>query len=996
MFSRALEGLLVLGVGLNSASAITAKEKQADRNFLRAAHAKVPGLKKFEEVGRKHLWKNLISHAIPLAEEHKRKLADGNNWNSYNWNKNSGSSGSSSSGSGNANTNSYSSGNANSNNAYQSNNYQANSYNSNANSNANSYNSNNYNRNANNAYKSNTNSGNYNYAYNGNGNQQDESSNGNDSWNYNNAYATYNSNSNGNSNANNYNYNNNANANANAYNYNNNANANNANAYNYNDANADVDANDSYNYNNNYNGQVRYDEYGNVVERYDEYGNIIYDDDEEEEEEEHNYNNYLYQYKTEEYAENYDPNGFTEIQWNNLGFDIASYSLKYTGCAAVQTWSDYYAQYESTVLATHRFALFRLCPSTKCNPYSVSGCSANYGEYVLDMDLFLEGVVNYNRQRYWHYCHYCRRCKALESYGEKMAEIEEKKQEYMQQQSEYYYELQQQQQEYEQKQSNYFDDEEAQFGEEYYDYNGNGRRLGNDYNANEVYYYQQQSQTYMYGNNGDQDSEMYWDEELFGEWDDEWDEQWLMYNWQYLPYCSYDDVEGCEYSEDYCEEYSDDDYDEQDDDNARYALCTQIDDGYYVAPHCSDDGFTITLAVYNDDGCNNYVKDVSIQEVLGYDAEGDFELFPTSECISCEEGEDEKVYDQFVRANYDYDNYEEYMQETFQEYIEAQNQQREYYNQYQEWWQNQQQWQQNFYNYNYDGNGNNGNGNENGDGQYQFKYWYQYNKNGGGYNPYGTSSYQGSNNNNMNYNYFGQQQGAGDSTYYNRDALYNSGSNGSNEGFYYYTHMTEEEMEEQQQYQYEQGNGYRMRGQWMQYGIADVCGVLYEYSAKCNKQLSNWMGQGFSEMYLSQEQQQNEELVCNFIDNLQANAYNEYGEIVLDSNRNTANSFSNINWRDTQKMNQVRKAMGITGGQIAALLIMAFACIGMAVWACLLHGNLARKNIPWRPKFNRNKKSVAQPTNIADITRNNSGIVMGRSRSGPLGGAPSGKTTPLI
>jgi len=60
-----------------------------------------------------------------------------------------------------------------------------------------------------------------------------------------------------------------------------------------------------------------------------------------------------------------------------------------------------------------------------------------------------------------------------------------------------------------------------------------------------------------------------------------------------------------------CGKYSDDD-DDSDDDNyaAVYTQCTESS-GVYIGPHCSNDGFTITLGAHSDDACTEYVGDVA-------------------------------------------------------------------------------------------------------------------------------------------------------------------------------------------------------------------------------------------------------------------------------------------------------------------------------------------------------------------------------------------------
>lgn len=69
-----------------------------------------------------------------------------------------------------------------------------------------------------------------------------------------------------------------------------------------------------------------------------------------------------------------------------------------------------------------------------------------------------------------------------------------------------------------------------------------------------------------------------------------------------------------------------------DDSLTRYFECTEVtkDNGQkgYLAPHCAADGLTITLGVYSDENCDEYIGNgVSVAGFLGYELEG-HELSP--------------------------------------------------------------------------------------------------------------------------------------------------------------------------------------------------------------------------------------------------------------------------------------------------------------------------------------------------------------------------------
>jgi len=92
------------------------------------------------------------------------------------------------------------------------------------------------------------------------------------------------------------------------------------------------------------------------------------------------------------------------------GFDAQLFSVKYTGCSAIQTYSDEQAEDGDSVLQAKRFVVFRLCPSDSCNKYTTEGCTEDYGEYVLEMGDYLEVMSQYQEERSENFCAYCEWC----------------------------------------------------------------------------------------------------------------------------------------------------------------------------------------------------------------------------------------------------------------------------------------------------------------------------------------------------------------------------------------------------------------------------------------------------------------------------------------------------------------------------------------------------------------------------------------------------------
>lgn len=177
------------------------------------------------------------------------------------------------------------------------------------------------------------------------------------------------------------------------------------------------------------------------------------------------------------------------------------------------------------------------------------------------------------------------------------------------------------------------------------------------------------------------------------------------------------------------------------------------------------------------------------------------------------------------------------------------------------------------------------------------------------------------------------------------------------------------------------------------YDLEPMCSMLYQFAGKCNKHLNatEYKQQAqqeggyaydsyqqaaannaenaqeqyeyqYKQMYQSLAQSHNEKAVCSFIESLASNTYNEHGEVT------TFDSFSS-GWKSALKAPQMES------GILAGLIITAMLAVSMGIAACVLHGALARKNIPWKPRRGKGE----DPT---DLARQNSGITMGRSRSG--------------
>lgn len=88
----------------------------------------------------------------------------------------------------------------------------------------------------------------------------------------------------------------------------------------------------------------------------------------------------------------------------NAEIDLTGYEIKFDKCQNIKTYDDELAEnaQATNVLTTKRFVVFRLCPSGSC-----SSCAANYGEYVIDLESYIELTTNYFEEEREESCQAC-------------------------------------------------------------------------------------------------------------------------------------------------------------------------------------------------------------------------------------------------------------------------------------------------------------------------------------------------------------------------------------------------------------------------------------------------------------------------------------------------------------------------------------------------------------------------------------------------------------
>jgi hypothetical protein len=99
-------------------------------------------------------------------------------------------------------------------------------------------------------------------------------------------------------------------------------------------------------------------------------------------------------------------------EYQDYGVNLTSYALKYVGCSNINTYSDDLAEDEDsdTVLEMNRFVVVRLCPRELCSNYNDYGCNAGFGDYLINMEQYLQTMAESYYAQYQEYCETCYSC----------------------------------------------------------------------------------------------------------------------------------------------------------------------------------------------------------------------------------------------------------------------------------------------------------------------------------------------------------------------------------------------------------------------------------------------------------------------------------------------------------------------------------------------------------------------------------------------------------
>ena len=80
--------------------------------------------------------------------------------------------------------------------------------------------------------------------------------------------------------------------------------------------------------------------------------------------------------------------------------------IKFEKCQYIKQYADEQDEDIDNVLETRRFVIFRLCPDNSCS----SGSNYNYGEYIVDMETYLESTLQHKEEEQEAMCEACGEC----------------------------------------------------------------------------------------------------------------------------------------------------------------------------------------------------------------------------------------------------------------------------------------------------------------------------------------------------------------------------------------------------------------------------------------------------------------------------------------------------------------------------------------------------------------------------------------------------------
>jgi len=85
---------------------------------------------------------------------------------------------------------------------------------------------------------------------------------------------------------------------------------------------------------------------------------------------------------------------------------VANYSIKFQGCDSVTQWNMGEDDDNGVRIKKVNFARFRLCPIDSCSDDNKVGCTSEYGDYIVDLNTFVQSYLEDKQQTEEYNCEY--------------------------------------------------------------------------------------------------------------------------------------------------------------------------------------------------------------------------------------------------------------------------------------------------------------------------------------------------------------------------------------------------------------------------------------------------------------------------------------------------------------------------------------------------------------------------------------------------------------
>jgi hypothetical protein len=78
---------------------------------------------------------------------------------------------------------------------------------------------------------------------------------------------------------------------------------------------------------------------------------------------------------------------------------VSSYSVKFQGCMSIKQWNVNAEGEEDVKIADKHLVRFRLCPSDTCSGSKAAGCTSGYGDYIIDLEIFMKAILEATQEQ---------------------------------------------------------------------------------------------------------------------------------------------------------------------------------------------------------------------------------------------------------------------------------------------------------------------------------------------------------------------------------------------------------------------------------------------------------------------------------------------------------------------------------------------------------------------------------------------------------------------